>query len=265
VGPNLDYCLRDFPPCDSDADCLPDQVCTVQDTDDGLSKVTECRPPLDPGGAPGDDCSTSVCANGQCDWSDYCTEVCSDASQCTDQYLGYDTTCVFKGFWVTPGECGRDEQCPTNYTCQNTLCRGPACTIDSQCLTAYACDPTDQVCVPDPYYDYLGVCRIECVSYNNCPVGWICVPAVLADGSRVQGYCRVPYTGPTTPTGGGPCGNIGDPLCEHGLCFNAGGGNYYCTQLCGEALDCPVGMNCTAATYYTDSLGDFPIYVCTFS
>jgi hypothetical protein len=264
VGPADDYCLREYPLCDSDADCLPDEICTIQDTYDGLGKEARCRPPLDPGGDPGDDCSSTPCANAECSWSDYCTEVCSDPSHCSDQYLGEDTTCILRGFRVSPGECGRDEQCPMGYTCQSSFCRGPACGNDSDCTTGYICDPTDSECVPQVYWDYMGLCYISCATDADCPATWVCVPAVLSDGSVIQGYCREPYSGNTTATGDGPCNNAGDPPCTHGICFFPGAGQTYCTQLCVIASDCPVGMACTPGNLSMGSLGSFPnTYTCT--
>jgi len=260
IGPNLDYCLRNFDPCDTDDECASGQVCTVHDADDLLSKVTECRPALDSGGNPGDDCDSSLCANNLCN-NDVCSEICGDVSHCTNQYLGHDTTCVFGGMVVYPGRCGRDEQCPSGYTCQDVSCQGPACTSDSECEEGYVCDDTDLVCTPMPFIDYFGMCLIECVADADCPSGWVCGPAVLIDMSRIQGYCRKPYSGNSTPTGSGPCGNENDPPCEHGICYDY----TYCTQLCGNASDCPAGMNCTPGIFNITPFGEFPdTYTCTF-
>jgi hypothetical protein len=267
IGPLNNYCLRDYTPCDSNTDCATaGQVCTIQDADDLLSKVTECRPPLDPGGDPGDDCSSQRCANDLCR-NDVCSEVCTAVADCANQYLGYDTSCVLRGLWMFPGECARVEQCPTGFICQDTMCRGTqACVDDNDCPAGYGCDTTDLVCVPEPFVSYVGICMIECVADRDCPTDWVCGPAVLADQSRIQGYCRLPYTGETTPSGVGPCGSPNDPPCDHGICYNDAG-NTYCTQLCGDAADCPngLGMSCTAGTLYMGALGDFPdTYTCTF-
>jgi hypothetical protein len=267
VGPINNYCKRDYTSCGSNADCAAaGQVCTIHDADNMLSMVTECRPPLDPGGDPGDDCSSQRCANDLCR-NDVCSEVCTAVADCANQYLGYDTTCVLRGLWMFPGECARVEQCPTGFICQDTLCRGTqACVDDTDCPAGYGCDDTDLVCVPDPFVSYVGQCNIECVADSDCPTDWVCGPAVLVDQSRIQGYCRKPYTDETTPTGVGPCGSPNDPPCYHGICFNDAG-NTYCTQLCGDAADCPagLGMSCSAGTLYMGSLGDYPdTYTCRF-
>ena len=150
---------------------------------------------------------------------------------------------------------------PPGHRCQDTLCLGPACTDDSECETNYKCDGTDLVCVPQPLIDYVGMCMIECVADRNCPAGWVCGPAVLIDQSRIQGYCRQPNSGQSTATGSGPCYSDGVFLCDHGICWT----DTYCTQLCGDAGDCPVGMNCTSGTLYMGLLGDFPnTYTCTY-
>ncbi len=265
VGPNADYCLRNYPSCDRDEDCPQNQVCTVHDADDLLSKATECRPPLDPGGAPGDDCSSSQCANNLCS-NDVCTEVCGDISHCADQYLGYATTCVLRKYWLIPGECGRDEQCPADYFCQDNYCRGSQpCTDDGDCEPRYICDNTDLVCVPFPFADFVGMCMIECTGDGDCPTDWVCAPSVLADRTVIQGYCRQPYSGNTLPTGAGPCDSPDDPDCDHGICHWPSVGDSYCTQLCGDADDCPLGMNCTPGILNMGpELGDFEdTYTCS--
>jgi len=264
VGPSKDYYARDYAVCGSDADCAPDGVCTYREADDQLSIVTECRPPHDPGAAPGDDCSASTCANGLCSWyTDLCTEICSAPGDCSTQYLPpHNNACVFAWEVVSPGDCGRDEQCPAGYSCQSAQCLGPTCTDDGQCQAGYACsqiNPPDpeKACQPKPFFDFIGECRIACAGDPDCPSGMQCHPAVLVDSSSVQGFCRVPPTGNTIPTGGGPCGSGYDP-CSHGICYGSGASSF-CTQLCGLASDCPGGvMNCTAGTLNMGSLGSFP-------
>jgi hypothetical protein len=263
VGGNRDYFVRDYPPCGSNADCAPDQVCTVQDANDLLSVVTECRPPLDPGAEPGQDCASDQCANGMCSWRiDLCTEVCTVAGDCALQYLDHDTTCVLSGHLVRPGVCSRDEQCPAAYTCQDGSCLGPACVDDLDCETGYAClppaqTPPDLVCQSQPFYDYIGECIIGCDGDPDCPAGLQCHPSVAVDQLSIQGNCRNPYTGDTVPTDSGPCGVGYDP-CSHGICYSAGGGVTYCTQLCGDTLDCPGTMECTSGTLHMGELGSFP-------
>ncbi len=247
VGPNLDYCLKNFTPCESNTDCSVGEVCTVQYSDDGLSMITECRPALDPGGDPGDDCSSNPCANDICETSpEICTEVCSQLSDCTSQYLSSDTACVFRGYLVVPGQCGRDEQCPTGYSCTDSNCRGPVCTLDENCEDGYECD---SVCVPKPGLSYIGICRISCGRDSDCPVSLVCMPAVLVDMSRVQGYCRSPFSG-------SPTGESCDQGCDHGICYNDT--SSYCSQLCVEAVDCPVGMDCVPGPFSFGDLGSFP-------
>jgi len=263
IGPSKDYYARDYAVCGSDADCSPDGVCTYHEADDQLSIVSECRPAHDPGASPGDDCSASTCANGLCSWyTDLCTEICSAPGDCNTQYLGHDTACVFAWEVVSPGDCGRDEQCPAGYSCQSAHCLGPTCTDDWQCQPGYACSQVsppapEKACQPQPFYDFIGQCRIACVGDPDCPSGMQCHPAVLVDSSVVQGFCRVPPTGTTIATGGGPCGGGYDP-CSHGICYGSGASSY-CTQLCGQASDCPGGvMNCTAGPLNMGNLGSFP-------
>jgi hypothetical protein len=259
IGPNLDYCLLNYPVCCSDVDCAPDQVCTVHTSDDGLSKLSECRPPLDPGGDPGDACDfANRCANYICTGIDICSEVCCQFTDCTDQYMGLATTCVLWGHWMLPGDCARDEQCPTGYTCQSGSCRGPACIDDGDCLVGYGCDPTDSVCLPRWFRDFVGQCMIECSGDSDCPADLYCQAAVLVDSSRVQGICYNPYSGNAT-------GDVCDPSqgCDHGICYH--GATDYCTQLCGDPTDCPAGMDCTPGTLNMGDLGSFPnTFTCTF-
>ncbi|MBW1870852.1 MAG: hypothetical protein JRJ19_02245 [Deltaproteobacteria bacterium] len=268
VGPNLDYYLRDYLECDNNLGCAPDDVCTVQDADDQLSKVTECRPPLDSGGDPGDDCETAPCANGICSWhADLCSEVCSAIGDCLNQYLLHDTTCILSGYWVTPGDCGRDEQCPGGYVCQDSICLCPVCSDDGECDPGYSCrppevTPPDNVCQPLPFYDYLGTCSIACDGDPDCPASLLCFPGVAVDYSVIQGFCDDPSAGDLTDTGAGPCG-AGYDNCTHAICYGSGATSY-CTQLCADASDCPGGMNCTPGTFFWGSLGEFEnTFTCT--
>ena len=265
VGSNRDYYARNYPPCGSDADCAPDGVCTVQEADDQMSLQHQCRPPLAGGGTPGASCDGgNRCANDMCSWfTGLCSEACDDVADCTGSYLGAPTSCVLSWEVVYPGDCGRDAQCPVNYSCVNAHCRGPACSDDGECLAGYSCqainsnDPPDKACLPAPFFDYLGECRIACAGDPDCPSGLQCHPAVLVDSSAVQGFCRNPPSGQTTPTGAGPCGGAGDPPCSHGICYSSGSGTY-CTQLCGDAGDCPGVMNCTPGSLNMGDLGSFP-------
>lgn len=252
VGSNMDYCRKVWPACDSDTDCSPDMVCTVQDMPDGLSVQTECRPPLDPGAEPGDDCSQANCANDLCMTAGFCSEVCSETSPCAGQYQGMDTTCILTAFYTLPGVCGRDEQCPADYTCTNSRCTGPSCNDSSECETGYAC--TDSVCSPAWQVDRVGTCQIACSGDSDCVDPLVCQLGITEDGSAIQGKCSAAYNG--NPTGGS-CVPDG---CDHGLCITS---QDYCTQLCGDANDCPGGWNCTLLNWNVGSLGTFPAYACT--
>jgi len=263
IGPNRDYYARNYDLCGSDDDCAPDGVCTVQEADDQLSLLTECRPPMDSGALPGEDCSGDRCANDMCSWyTDLCSEVCSLPADCDGQYLGYDTACVFAWKTVTPGDCGRDEQCPAGYTCEGAQCMGPECTIDDECEDGYGCldvvgsDPLVKACLPYPFFNYIGECRIACAGDPDCPAGMQCNPAVAVDYSAIQGYCRNPPSGDIINTGDGPCG-IGYDNCSHGICYGSGAGSY-CTQLCGESEDCPGVMACTPGILNMGELGSYP-------
>ena len=252
VGSNMDYCLKNFPPCDGNADCSQGQVCVVLEADDQMSRVTECRPALDPGVGPGADCSSAICQNALCAWIGLCTEVCSAAEPCANAYQGHATTCVLRGFSVTPGDCGRDVQCPAGATCQGGACAGPVCASDADCPAHYACDTQAHLCRPEPFVDYVGNCVLGCMRDAECPtvlgVQLVCQPGVAADGTRIQGQCNRPYSG-------GATGEACQPGCDHGICFY--GTTAYCSQLCQTAADCPPGMNCTPGTLYMGELGNF--------
>ncbi len=270
-GSNRDYCSRDYSLCDSDADCAPDGVCTIQETDDQLSLRGECRPPLDGGVLPGEECPANRCRNDICHWTnELCSELCGEDADCAILYLDKPTVCVLAWLVVTPGDCGRDVQCPAGYQCVGSRCRGViGCSNDSECAPHYACQPIDagspptMACVPEPFYDYLGECRIGCTGDPDCPTGMQCHPAVDVEAQAVQGYCRNPSGDPTTQTGAGPCGGASDPPCSHGICYFVSGSSY-CTQLCGDASECPGVMNCTPGTLNMGELGSFAnTYTCT--
>ena len=252
IGSNMDYCRKVWPSCESDDDCSPDMVCTVQDAPDGLSVNTECRPPLDPGAQPGEDCSSDTCANDLCSSSGMCSEICSETSPCTDQYQGMDTSCLLTGFYVLPGSCGRDEQCPSGYSCVNSRCHGPSCSDSSECEPGYAC--TDSICSPAWQLDRVGTCQVTCSGDSDCVEPMVCQLGITIDGTAIQGKCSPAYNG--NPTGGS-CVPDG---CDHGLCITS---DDYCTQLCGDAGDCPAGWNCTLLNWNVGSLGTFPAYACT--
>ena len=252
VGSNMDYCRKVWPSCQSDDDCMPDMVCTVQDAPDGMGVVTECRPPLDPVAQPGENCSSDTCANDLCSSAGFCTEVCSGSSPCTEQYQGKDTVCILTGFYTLPGVCGRDEQCPGGYTCVDSRCQGPSCSDGSECEPGYGC--TDSVCSPEWQLDRLGTCQIMCSGDSDCADPMVCQLGIDVDGTAIQGKCASAYNG--NPTGGS-CAPDG---CDHGLCITS---QDYCTQLCGDATDCPAGWNCTLLNWTVGSLGTFPAYACT--
>ncbi len=251
VGSNLDYCRKLWPACDAEADCAPDRVCTVQTAPDGLGVVTECRPPLEPGGAPGADCDPEMCANDICSWAGLCSEVCAVAAPCPADYLGRPTACVQTGYNVLPGRCSRDAQCPQGYTCSDNRCSGPACVDDAECEPGYGC--VDAVCTPVWQVDRIGSCQIACQADGDCPDGLACQLGIRIDGSAIQGKCAPLMNG--NPTGAS-CAPDG---CDHGLCIT---GDDYCTQLCAEAADCPPAWSCIELSWTVGDLGTFPAAAC---
>jgi hypothetical protein len=142
------------------------------------------------------------------------------------------------------------------------------CSSDAECPTHYACkppsgDPSGELrCRPAAFNQYIGNCQIPCAGDSDCTMS--CSPApdcpdrcqvgVSADGTAIQGICNPLYSG--SPTGS-PC----DDGCDHGICYTS---SNYCSQLCGDATQCPTGMNCTPGTLWVGSLGSFPAMTCTF-
>ena len=187
----VDYAL--YTPCNTDADCEPDQFCFA-----GL-----CRDP-----APceqDEDCPPgNLCLEGNC-----LPPECVQNNDCPD-----DQTCV--DFQCTPCNCITNEDCPPELVCQNEcICVEPdipPCRNDQDCPPWAMC--VDGECVERP----------SCEQDGDCTDGQVCEAGLCVDGCGSDADCGALYICQAGHClqqcfGDGTCIDQ-DQICENNLCVD---------------------------------------------
>lgn len=263
-------------PCQSDAECLPEDYCGFDQERQVNACVLGCR--VEP-----DNCFEGSACNPQ-------THICEFETCASDAECGDGQVCFNDGFLAfcrvgcrndnqcAPGQfctdfslrctCFDNEDCGSQEVCQYGECGAP-CNQDSDC-------PFDgMACVQET-----GQCLFTCARDNDCDVdfgercvGNLCVAgscAIDTDCAPFQ-YCDTDQN-PSECADGcrlGECGfeNHCEPdtrLCEAGCrvsedCgegFNCGE-DFTCIQGCGGDDECPPGQSCEVI----DNEGD-PVAIC---
>ncbi len=192
-----DTCKFNYVPCGRNADCGAGEVCTVQQTDDGLRVVTECRPALAGGARPGQSCGM-YCENELCQATNTCAAVCSADADCPAGYVcGVFTewgraaptrdcaSAAFVGLCLWA--CAGDSDCPagSGLHCQPVISSvlnalGNFTAVAGFCSFLNASGmPGGSACAGGADCDHSmcsgSVCTQFCGTNADCEVaGWIC-------------------------------------------------------------------------------------------